>query len=94
MHLSDEDIAKLGTLGRLDLSPEQRHTYAEQLSRIVEYTERLTHEGTHVPAEGETRGSIPANQLRDDILQTVEADEVTAQAPKREGRFIVSPPIA
>ncbi|MEK7570018.1 MAG: hypothetical protein AAB515_01055 [Patescibacteria group bacterium] len=94
MHLSDEDIAKLGALGRLHLSPEQRHAYAEQLSRIVAYTERLNQAGSSVPTTAANRIPLPANHLREDMVRPVDADVVTAQASKREGRFIVSPPIA
>ncbi|MEK7631748.1 MAG: Asp-tRNA(Asn)/Glu-tRNA(Gln) amidotransferase subunit GatC [Patescibacteria group bacterium] len=93
MHLSDDDIVKLGTLGRLALSPEQRQTYAEQLSRIVEYTERLA-EADVAATSAHLRPAVPADHLREDIVVSVNADGATALAPKREGRFVVSPPIA
>ena len=93
MQLTDEDIAKLGTLGRLALTPEQRHTYAEQLSRIVEYTDRITK--ADVAATSTTlRPILPAEQLREDRVEASDGTATRMLAPKREGDFIVSPPIA
>lgn len=93
MQLSDADIAKLGALGRLALTPEQRHTYAEQLSRIVEYTERIT-KADVAASSVMLRPTLPAEQLRDDRVAASDPTPALMLAPKREGNFIVSPPIA
>lgn len=93
MHLTDEDIAKLGALGRLSLSPEQRQAYAEQLSRIVEYTDRIR-QADVAASEASLRIPISAETLRHDVAAPRPADDAVDCAPKREGRFIVSPPIA
>jgi len=93
MQLSDADIAKLGLLGRLDLSAEKRHAYAEQLSRIVAYVDKLR-EADVAATSTHLRQPVPPTKLRDDVPVVVQADTVLALAPRREGRFIVSPPFA
>lgn len=93
MHLTDEDIAKLGRLGRLSLTSEQRQAYAEQLTRIIDYTDRL-----HAAEVSATRGTLhparPAQELREDVAVSANAEACVQLAPKREGRFVVSPPLA
>lgn len=41
MPLSIQDVEKIAALARLELTPEEKTLYQEQLSAILEYAERL-----------------------------------------------------
>lgn len=92
MHFSDADIAHLGKLTRLDLPPAQQNRYAEQLSDVLDYLERINqgdaaHIAAHVP-----RRSVTPFELREDTAVPFGTADLTAQAPHREGRLVASPP--
>jgi aspartyl-tRNA(Asn)/glutamyl-tRNA(Gln) amidotransferase subunit C len=92
MHLSDEDIAHLGKLSRLSLTPDQRHTFAEQLSAVLDYLDQINqgdaeHVAAHIP-----RRALAPYDLREDIAKASSSQDLTSQAPHREGRLVVSPP--
>lgn len=92
MHLSDADIAHLGKLARLELTPDQRHRFAEQLSAVLDYLEQINH-GDAAPAAAHVpRRSVTPFDLREDALAPPGNADLTAQAPHREGRLVASPP--
>ncbi len=91
MQFTDADIAHLATLVRLSPTPEQRRTYAEQLSRVLEYVDQMNASGVAAPAEG-ARASVTPYDLREDRVHSHDGMNLTRQAPSREGAYIVSPP--
>lgn len=92
MHLSDADIGHLGKLTRLELSPAQRHRFAEQLSNVLDYLEQINHgDAAHVAAYVPRRSVTPFD-LREDTPAPAGNVDLTSQAPHREGRLVASPP--
>ncbi|MEK7519042.1 MAG: Asp-tRNA(Asn)/Glu-tRNA(Gln) amidotransferase subunit GatC [Patescibacteria group bacterium] len=92
MHLSDEDIAHLGKLARLDLTPGQRHTFAEQLSDVLDYLDQINQGDAGQVAAHLPRRSVTPLDLRADTTSPSASADLTAQAPHREGRLVASPP--
>ncbi len=92
MALSDADIEHLGRLARLELSPEQRHHFAEQLSAVLDYLDQINQGdaavvGAHIP-----RRTITPFDLREDVAVASASVDLTSQAPHREGTLVASPP--
>jgi aspartyl-tRNA(Asn)/glutamyl-tRNA(Gln) amidotransferase subunit C len=85
MKLSREEVLHVALLARLGLSEAEVSRLSEQLSNILENFEALQKVDTaNVPP---TTQSIPLqNVTRDDeIIPSLTADEVLANAPRREG---------
>lgn len=93
MHFSDADIAHLGKLTRLTHTPEQRAAFAEQLSRILDYLDQITQSDVQA-VDGVQREPMTPYEFRDDVAKPSDAPHLLAQAPRREGNFVVSPPTA
>ena len=92
MHLSDEDIAHLGKLARLDLTPDQRHTFADQLSAVLDYLDQINKGDAGQVAAHVPRQTITPSHLRADVAAAPSSTDLTAQAPHREGKLVASPP--
>lgn len=92
MHLSDADIAHLGKLARLELTPDQRHRFAEQLSAVLDYLDQINQGDAGQVAAHVPRCSVTPSHLRPDIAAAPSSVNLTAQAPHREGRLVASPP--
>ncbi|MFA5052286.1 MAG: Asp-tRNA(Asn)/Glu-tRNA(Gln) amidotransferase subunit GatC [Patescibacteria group bacterium] len=86
MDLTEKDVEKLASLARLELTPEEKRRFAEQLSSILDYVKQLddvdTNEvglGTHVP---------PASSFRnDDIELWPNSQPIIRQFPERAGNL-------
>ena len=86
------DIAKVARLARLALTPEEMERYGAQLGAILEHAASLQALATDgVPP---TAHPLPMlNALRpDEVEETLDRDEVLAQAPDREGPYFRVPP--
>jgi aspartyl-tRNA(Asn)/glutamyl-tRNA(Gln) amidotransferase subunit C len=92
MHLTDEDIAHLGKLTRLNLTPDQRHRYAEQLSAVLDYLDQINQGDAGDIAAHVPRRSVTPFDLREDVASPSANFDLTSQAPHREGRLVASPP--
>jgi len=93
MSISDRDVTHIAELARISLSGQERERLREQLSRIVEYVDKLN--------EVDTSGIEPTshvlditNAFRDDRpVGAMPPDEVLANAPDRHGSFYRVPKI-
>ena len=90
MKLTVEEIKKIATLARLELTPEQIETYGDQLSGVLDYVAMLSEvDTTDVEPTAQVTGL--ENVLRADEIQNWPEDEIEAalkDAPGREDRFI------
>jgi aspartyl-tRNA(Asn)/glutamyl-tRNA(Gln) amidotransferase subunit C len=95
MALSLDEVRRVAALARLELSPDEERTFAEQLSAILDYV-RLLEEldvsdvppMTHALAAGEEVG------VREDaVLPSLGAANAVAAAPEREGTLFKVPRI-
>ena len=95
MKLTDEDLNHLERLARVRLDASARERLRGQLSRIIEFVERLQSIDTGAigPAAA-PHGSAP--QLRRDEIaanRCIARDEALGAAPDRAGSFFGVPPV-
>lgn len=90
--MTREEVEKLATLARIELTPREVETFTKELSDIVTYVSAVQELAGEAPAS-----SAPALGVRYNVFRTDEvtnaADEYTADAlaemPQTEGRHMV-----
>ena len=90
--ITRDDVAHVARLARLDLTEDEVALFTEQLGAVLEHAEDV--ESLDTEGVPPTAHPLPLrNVLRDDVpWQSLERDEVLAQAPAAEdGRFRVPP---
>lgn len=91
MRITPEVVERVARLSRLELTEEERATYAVQLNSILEYFARLD----RLPTEGVEPTSHAVrvtNVLRvDEVLPSLATEEVVAMAPHAHEGFVVVP---
>lgn len=92
MKLTLAEVEHIANLARLDLTPEEKEQYRQQLSAILEHVARLQELDTEgIPP---TSSVLPvAGRLRaDEPGQSLPVEQVLANAPeKKKGQFRVPP---
>ena len=87
------DIAKVASLARIALSPDELRVYEEQLGAILEHAERVQ----QLPTEGIPPTSHPVpmtNSFRDDLVTgSLPVADVLAGAPASEDGYFRVPPV-
>ncbi|WP_170830346.1 Asp-tRNA(Asn)/Glu-tRNA(Gln) amidotransferase subunit GatC [Maridesulfovibrio ferrireducens] len=93
MKLSTEEVARVASLARLDLSEEKTEIFAGQLHNILTYMDKLNEidtsnvEPMFSPVEHTT-------VLRKDIVVKEHTrDEILANAPDSDGQYFIVPRI-
>ena len=87
MKLTRDEVLHIARLARLGLTEDEVDRFQEQLSNLLEHFETLQQVDTsNVPP---TAQAIDLqNVMRDDtVAPSLSADEVLANAPRREGDF-------
>ncbi len=93
MALSREVVRRIAVLARLELSEEEENGFADQLSHILQYFEKLAAlDTTNVEP---TAHVVPmAEAYREDAVSNSPApEEFRANAPERDGDFFKVPKI-
>lgn len=89
MAISRKDVDYVARLARLELSEEEKRTYAEQLGKILEYVEQLKELNTdNVPPTSHVLGL--ANVWREDKAVPCPEDvreRIMDNAPERDDNF-------
>ena len=82
--LKPEEVDHVATLARLDLTPEERQRFGEQLGAILDYVDQL--KALDTSGIEATLGVQPrANVFREDEARpSLTPDEVLANAPRRD----------
>ena len=91
--LTEQDVIKVASLARLQLSDEEVESFTSQLADVLSYVELL--------GELDVSGVEPMahaveqrNILRDDVVQeSLTPDEALRNAPKSDGRYFMVPPV-
>ncbi len=88
----DIDIAHVARLARLDLSPEDLEKYRAQLGVILEHAAKVQAlEGE--PSVESSHGLGLENVYRaDEVMPSLDRDEVLAAAPESQDGYFVVPP--
>lgn len=91
--LTADDVRKIATLARLDLSEEEIATFAVQMDEILGHFAALQGVDTEgVPATAHSVGG--ANVLRDDVPRPgLTPEEVVSGAPSAQDNMFVVPQI-
>ncbi|MEX0718376.1 MAG: Asp-tRNA(Asn)/Glu-tRNA(Gln) amidotransferase subunit GatC [Planctomycetaceae bacterium] len=88
-----DDVAKVASLARLELSEAELDGYASQLGRILDYVEILDTLDTE-NVEPMAHAVALANVFRPDEPGTsLSREEALANAPSSDGRYFLVPPI-
>ena len=93
MAVTIEDVRKVATLARLSFSPEEEARLAEDLSRILEYAQKLNELDTEgVPP---TSHVLPIhNVFREDVVTpSLPQDKLLANAPSKWRGFFRVPKV-
>ncbi len=93
MKISREEIEHIALLARLHLSEEEKDLFGSQLSKILDYMEKLNKLDTKDVEP--TSHILPlCNVMRDDILKpSISRGEALANAPDRTEKFYRVPKI-
>jgi len=93
MSLSADEIRKVASLARLELSPVELAKMTEQLSAILDYFDQLK----QVPTGGVEPLAHPLNVhnvFRDDVIEpSLPLERVLANAPATDGPFFKVPKV-
>lgn len=93
MRLSIKEVQHIAHLARLQLTPAEESRYAEQLSDILDYANRLAQvDTTDIPP---TSSVLPLSApLRPDEPRTpLSVEEAMANAPAKEQQMFRVPPV-
>jgi aspartyl-tRNA(Asn)/glutamyl-tRNA(Gln) amidotransferase subunit C len=91
--LSIEQVAKVASLARLKLSPDEREQMAAQLARVLEYVEILNEVDTD-DVEPMAHAVEVTNVLRaDEPGESLPREAALANAPKTDSECFLVPPI-
>lgn len=90
--LSLEEVEHIASLSRLELSPDEKTLFADQLSDVLDYVDQLQEVDTNdvVPLNNATGLT---NIYRDDEVENSEIthDDIAKNAPDFDGQNIVVP---
>jgi aspartyl-tRNA(Asn)/glutamyl-tRNA(Gln) amidotransferase subunit C len=93
MKISKTDVEHIAMLARLRLNEEEKITYSEQLSNILEYIDKLNELDT-TDVEPTSHVLDITNVFREDNLQkSLHPDDALSNAPDRKGNFYRVPRI-
>ncbi|GLI52755.1 Asp-tRNA(Asn)/Glu-tRNA(Gln) amidotransferase subunit GatC [Thermodesulfovibrio yellowstonii] len=93
MKISKEEVKHIAMLSRLELNEEEIGVYQEQLSRILDYIEKLNEIDTTL-VEPTSHIIELKNVFRDDNVKgSISRDEVLKNAPDQTDKFFRVPKI-
>jgi aspartyl-tRNA(Asn)/glutamyl-tRNA(Gln) amidotransferase subunit C len=93
MRISKQDVEQVAKLARLEITETEKEAFAQQLSGILTYVEKLNQLKT---AGVEPTATVPGqtNVFREDKSRpSLPVDKALANAPEQAGGFFVVPKI-
>ncbi|MEK7653093.1 MAG: Asp-tRNA(Asn)/Glu-tRNA(Gln) amidotransferase subunit GatC [Patescibacteria group bacterium] len=93
MKLSKQEVEHIAKLARLELTEEERETYREQLSAILDYMEKLQTVDTKDVASTSQVTWLTNVMREDNIAESGIAEELVAGAPEHDDGFIKIPKV-
>ena len=93
MKITKEEVKRVATLARLELSPEEEDLLTHQLDKIFQYMEKLDQLDTTTVEPLAQVGEI-TNAFREDrVVNRPATDALLSNAPAREQNFFKVPKI-
>jgi aspartyl-tRNA(Asn)/glutamyl-tRNA(Gln) amidotransferase subunit C len=93
MKITKEEVQRVATLARLELTPEEEDQFTHQLDNILLYMEKLDQLDTKTVEPLAHVGDITNPFREDNVVNRPAADSLLANAPAREQNFIKVPKI-
>ena len=94
MKIDENTVRHVALLARLELSDEEVAGYAKELSRILEYVEKLDQLGLEsVEPLTELNENTPGLRVDRVNQECLDRDKVLSQAPETDGRYFLVPPV-
>jgi aspartyl-tRNA(Asn)/glutamyl-tRNA(Gln) amidotransferase subunit C len=82
LEITRDQVQRIARLAGLGIAEEETQGYAGQLSRILDYVERMAEVEAEEPAPGRDRAA-PASGLREDVIEPgLDRATVLRQAPE------------
>lgn len=93
MKITEEQVAYVAQLARLEVSPEERARFSEQLSSILDYVEKLNELDTEDVEP--TSHVLPITNVMDEdaVKASLSREASLANAPDQEGGLLRVPKI-
>jgi aspartyl-tRNA(Asn)/glutamyl-tRNA(Gln) amidotransferase subunit C len=93
MKISPEQVAKVATLARLDLSQETIEQYSQQIGDILGYMDKLSELDT-AAVEPMYTPVDHVSVMRDDVVKKdTPREDILKNAPETDGSFFIVPRI-
>jgi aspartyl-tRNA(Asn)/glutamyl-tRNA(Gln) amidotransferase subunit C len=93
MALTIDEVRHIAYLARLQLSPEEEARYAEQLSAILDYADRLQHVDTSAIPPTASVLPLTAPLRSDDPRPCPPRSQILENAPDQEEGMFKVPPV-
>lgn len=91
MAVSKEEIKKIATLARINLSEQEEERYAETISAVLDYMKILNEIDTS-SVESTSQVTGLENVVREDVVkQTVDRNKLLKQMPQVEDEDLIVP---
>ena len=91
--ITEDTIKKIATLARLELTPQEVQLYTKQLGAIVDYVSELSKLDTQGVEPLVTPTDMVPHQRQDEVVPSLGAEGVTANAPDRSGHLFKVPAV-
>jgi len=91
--LSEDQIKKVASLARLELTPQEITLYAKQLGAIVDYVSELSKVDTTDVVPMVTPTDMTPHYRADEVKPSLGAEGVTANAPDKSGYLFKVPAV-
>ncbi len=88
MKLSREQVLHIAELAKLGINEQETEMFAEQLSDILEYAERLNKLDTSAIARTAQVIKVSNVTRSDTVTESLSVDQALANAPDRSGDYV------
>ena len=91
--INADEVKHIAKLARLDLSEEEVGKYSEQLSKVIQYFDKLNELDTSKVEELLKPSPIEAFVRADEVKRGLSAEQAIANAPESSGHLFKVPPV-
>lgn len=93
MKITVADVEHVARLARLELTPDEKVLFADQMGAILGYVEKL--KGVNTEGIMPTSHAVPMeNAFREDVVRpSIGLERALANAPERSGSFFAVPKV-
>ncbi|MCD5397907.1 Asp-tRNA(Asn)/Glu-tRNA(Gln) amidotransferase subunit GatC [candidate division NPL-UPA2 bacterium] len=93
MKISKKEVEHVAKLARLRLTDEEKNKFGKQLSRILEYVEKLNELDTEKVEPTSHVVSLPNVLREDEVKPSLPVEDVLSNAPDKKGNYFKVPRI-